>query len=181
MKNMLRYIVIGLLLVPGLRAGDEIVSTVHGAVTKTDAAVKAAAGKAKQGTEKTIHLTESTAAKGADKTSAGAKDAYAGAKEGTEAVAHGTLNGTEKTDAEVRKIGKEGMTSAEGAVTKIGEVSKTAATKTADGTEHTFEVAEHGVNGAAVGIGKAAVETEKVAVHSVEETGKKVAHVFGKL
>jgi hypothetical protein len=73
------------------------------------------------------------------------------------------------------------MTSAEGVVTKIGEVSKTAATKTADGTEHTFEVAEHGVSDVAVGIGKGAVETEKVAVHSVEESGKKVAHVFGKL
>ena len=148
---------------------------------KTEAVTKTAVGKTKDGTEQSIHWTESTAVKGVDRTATGAKDAYAGAKEGTEVVVHSTVKGTEKTDAEVKKLGKEGVASVEGTVTKIGDGGKTVAVKTADGTEHTFEVVEHGTAGAATDISRGASKTGKVTVHYVEEGGKKVAHLFEKL
>lgn len=53
--------------------------------------------------------------------------------------------------------------------------------KTADGTEHTFEVVEHSSGAAAAGIGKGAGKTGRVTVHYVEDGGKKVVHFFEKL
>ncbi|HEY1468756.1 MAG TPA: hypothetical protein VGF61_06910 [Candidatus Acidoferrum sp.] len=50
---------------------------------------------------------------------------------------HSTVKGTEKTGAEVKKLGDEGMTLAEGPVTKVGEGGKTIGVTTADGTERT--------------------------------------------
>lgn len=180
MKNILRYFALAGLLAPGVGVAEEVASAMRGAMTKTEAATKTAAAKAKDGTEQTIHRTKSTAAKGVDGTTTGAKDAYAGVKEGTDAVVHSTVKGTEKTGAEVKKLGEGGMTLAEGAVTKVGEGGKTIGIKTADGTEHTLEVVEHGGSAGAVGIGKGASKTGKVTVHYVEESGKKVAHVFEK-
>lgn len=181
MTNVLRFLAISGMFVLAVCAADEVTSAVHGAATKTEAATKTAVAKAKDAAEQPIHWTESTAVKGVDRTANGARDAYTGAKEGTEVVVHSTVYGTEKTDAEVKKLSKEGMSSVEGTVSKVGQGNKTVVVKTADGTEHTFEVVEHSSGATAAGIGKRAGMTGKVTVHYVEEGGKKVAHFFEQL
>jgi hypothetical protein len=178
MKNIFRFLTIAGLLVFGVRAADDVTAAVRGAATKADAATKTAVEKAKDGTEHSIHWTEKTAVKGADLTATEAKHVYSNAKEGSEAVVHGTVTGTEKTCEEVKKLGKDGMTSTEGAVAKVGEGGKTIAEKSAEGTEHTFEAVEHGSRAGATGIGKSAEKTGKATAKFVEDGSKKVAHVF---
>src|ERR1700692_4833234 len=116
-------------------AADDVISVVHGVVTKVDAAAKTIVVKTKDGTEHTIHFVDKTTVRGAEGVETGAKDTFHGVKEGSEVVAHYTEKGTEKTAVEVDKVGKDGMKSVEGTVTKVGEGGKTIAVKTADGTE----------------------------------------------
>jgi hypothetical protein len=52
--------------------------------------------------------------------------------------------------------------------------------KSADGTEHTFEVAGHDTADAAKDIGKGTDKTAKATVYYTDEGGKKVAHFFEK-
>jgi len=181
MKNVLRFLAVAALLVSGVRAADDVVSAIHGVVTKTDAATKTIVVKADDGTEHTIHFVGKTTVKGADDTAAGAKDTFHGIKEGSEVVAHYTVKGTEKTGVEIDKVGKDGMKSVDGTVTKVGKDGKTVVVKSADGTEHTFEVAGHDTKATAKDIGTGADKTGKVTVYYTEEGGKKVAHFFKKL
>ncbi len=78
-------------------------------------------------------------------------------------------------------LGKDGLKSVDGTVTKVGEDGKTVTVKAADGTEHTFDVVGKDTKESAVAIGKGADKTAKVTVHYTEEGGKKVAHFFKKL
>ena len=181
MKNLLRFLVIAALLVFAVRATEDVVSAVHGTVTKLDSATKTMVVKTKDGTEHTVHFVDKTAVWGADKTAAGAKDAFKGLSEGSEVVVHYTVKGTEKTATEVDKVGKDGLKSVDGAVTKVGKDGKTVVVKAADGTEHTFDVAGHDTADAAKDIGKATDKTGKFTVYYTEEGGKKVAHFFEKL
>ncbi len=181
MKALLRFLAVAALLVWGVRAADDVVTAVHGVVTKTDAATKTILVKAEDGTEHTIHFVDKTTVRGADATVAGAKDTFHGVKEGSEVVVHYTVKGTEKTGVEVDKLGKDGLKSVEGTVTTVGKDGKKVVVKTADGTEQTFEVAGHDTEVAAKDIAKGADKTGKVTVYYTEETGKKVAHFFKKL
>jgi hypothetical protein len=180
MKNALRFLMVAALLVFAARAADDVASAVHGTITKLDDGTKTMVVKTKDGTEHTVHFTDKTVVWGADKTAAGAKDSFKGLSEGSEVVVHYTAKGTEKSAVEVDKVGKDGLKYVEGSVTKVGKDGKTVVVKSADGTEHTFDVAGHDTADAAKGIGKAADKSGKVTVYYSEEGGKKVAHFFEK-
>ncbi len=180
MKVMLRFLAVAALVVSGACAADDVVTAVHGVVTKTDAATKTIVVKTEDGTEHTIHFVDKTAVKGADATAAGAKDTFHGVKEGSEVVVHYTVKGTEKTGVEVDKVGKDGLKSVEGVVTTVGKDGKKVVVKTADGTEQAFDVAGHDTEAAAKDIGKGTEKTGKVTVYYTEDAGKKVAHFFKK-
>src|SRR6516165_5857687 len=145
MKNVLRFLVVAALFVFAVRAADDVVSAVHGTVTKVDSGTKTMVVKAKDGTEHTVHYTEKTAVWGADKTAAGAKDSYKGIETGSEVVVHYTEKGAEKSATEVDKVGKDGLKYVDGTVETIGKDGKTVTVKAADGTVHTFAVAGKGV------------------------------------
>jgi hypothetical protein len=172
--------VAGLMALPVL-ATDDVVSAIHGTITKLDAAAKTAVVKTEDGTEHTIHFVDKTAVHGAEESAEASKDAFHGLKEGSEVAVHYTEKGTEKTAVEVDKLGKDGLKSMDGTVTNVGEGGKTVTVKAADGTEHTFEVVGKDTKESAVAIGKGADKTGKVTVHYTEEGGKKVAHFFKKL
>jgi hypothetical protein len=181
MKNLLRFLVLGLLVIWGVRASDDVVSVLHGTVTKLDSASKTMAVKTKDGAVHTVHFMDTTAVWGADKTAAGAKEAFKGLSEGSEVVVHYTAKGSESTATEVYKVGKDGLKSVDGTVTKIGEGGKTVMVKAADGTEQTFQTAGKDSADAAKSVGKAADKAGKTTVYYTEEGGKKIAHFFEKL
>lgn len=180
MKNLLRFLVLASLVVFSVRAAEDVVTAVHGTITKLDSSTKTMVVKTKDGTERTVHFVDKTTVWGADKTAAGAKDAFKGLSEGSEVVVHYTEKGTEKTATEVDKIGKDGLKSIDGTVTKVGEGAKTVVVKTADGTEQTFTVAGHDTADAAKAIDKGTTKAGKTTVYYTEEGGKKVAHFFEK-
>jgi hypothetical protein len=173
MKNLLRFLSVTALLLFAVFGADDVVSAVHGTITKLDSSSKTMVVKTKDGTEHTVHFVDKTTVWGADKTAAGAKDAFKGLSEGSEVVVHYSEKGGEKTATEVDKVGKDGLKYVDGTVEKVG--------KGADGTEHTFDVAGHDTAEAAKGIGKATDKTAKVTVYYTEDGGKKVAHFFEKL
>jgi hypothetical protein len=181
MKNLLCFLALCALLVFAVRAADDVVSAVHGTITKLDAGTKSMLVKTKDGAEHTVHFVDKTAVSGADKTAAGAKDSFKGLSEGSEVVVHYTVNGSESTATEVDKVGKGGLKYVDGRVTKVGEGGKTVVVKAADGTEHTFDVVGHDTTEAAKGIGKGAEKTGKVTVYYTEEGSKKVVHFFERL
>ena len=178
MKSFLRATFLLLLLSAfGWAAGD-VVSAVHGTITKVDSGTKTVAVKTADGTEHTIKFVDKTAVHGVD---AGAKDTFHGLKEGTEVVAHYTEKGTEKTGVEFDKVGKDGIKSVDGTITHIDRGTKTVAVKTADGTEETFKLSGHAAEDAGKDIAKGTEKTTKVTVYYTEEAGKKTAHFFEKI
>lgn len=181
MKNLFRFLVLSALLVFAARAADDVATAIHGTITKLDSATKTMVVKTKDGTEHTVHFVDKTAVWGADKTAAGAQDAFKGLSEGSEVVVHYTAKGSEKTATEVDKVGKDGLKSVDGTITKVGADGKTVVVKAADGTEQTFTVVGHDTAESARSIGKAADKTGKTTVYYTEEGGKKVAHFFEKL
>ena len=160
------------------RADEDVVTAVHGVVTKTDAATKTVVVKTADGTEHTVHFVDKTVVHG---TEVGATDTFHGVKEGSEVAVHYTVKGTEKTAVEVDRLGKDGIKSVDGTVTKVGEGGKTITVKAADGTEHVFKVSGHDTVIVAKDLGKGADKTGKVTVYYTEDAGKKVAHFFQKL
>jgi len=180
MKNLLRFFTVAALLVFAVYATEDVVTAIHGTISRLDSSTKTMVVKTKDGVEHSVHFVDKTAVWGADKTAAGAKDAFKGLSEGSEVVVHYTDKGGEKTATEVDKVGKDGLKSVDGAVTKVGEGGKTVVVKTADGTEHTFDVAGHDTADTAKDLGKAADKTGKVTVYYTEKGGKKIAHFFEK-
>jgi hypothetical protein len=181
MKNLLRFLSVTALLLFAVFGADDVVTAVHGTITKLDSSSKTMVVRTKDGTEHTVHFVDKTTVWGADKTAAGAKDAFKGLSEGSEVVVHYSEKGGEKTATEVDKVGKDGLKYVDGTVEKVGKDGKTVVVKGADGTEHTFDVAGHDTAEAAKGIGKATDKTAKVTVYYTEDGGKKVAHFFEKL
>jgi preprotein translocase subunit YajC len=171
MKNL---IIAAALLAP-LSFGADVVTAVHGTITKVDSGTKTVVVKTADGTEHTVHFVAKTTVHGTD---AAAKDSFHGLKEGSEVVAHYTVKGTEKTGVEFDKVGKEGLKETEGTVTKIDRGAKVIAVKTADGTEQTFKMSEHAAEDTGKDVGKAVEKSAKVSVYYTEEAGKKVAHFF---
>ena len=181
MRKLLSIAVLAAFFAVMVVAADDVVTAVHGVVTKVDSAAKTIVVKTKDGTEHTIHFVDKTTVRGGEAVEAGAKDTFHGVKEGSEVVARYTEKGSEKTAVEVDKVGKDGYKSVEGTVTKVGEGGKTITVKAADGTEHTFEVAGHGTKVAAVDTAKGTEKGAKVTVYYTESAGKKIAHFFEKL
>jgi hypothetical protein len=181
MKKFLSVAVLAAFFAVMVVAADDAVSAIHGVVTKVDSAAKTIVVKTKDGTEHTIHFVDKTVVKGGEAVGTGAKDTFQGVKEGSEVVAHYTAKGTENTAVEVDKVGKDGMKSMEGVVTKVGEGGKTITVKAADGTERTFDVVGHDTKVAAVDTGKGTEKGAKVTVYYTESAGKKVVHFFEKL
>jgi len=173
MKNLVRFLAIATLVLAAY-AADDVVSAVHGTVTKVDSASKTIAVKAKDGTEHTVHYTEKTTVWGADKTAAGAKDSFKGVVSGSEVVVHYTEKAGEKTATEVDKVGKDGLQYVDGTVEKVGADGRSVTVKAADGAEHTFTTASKDV-------AKGTEKGTKATVYYSEEGGKKVAHFFEKL
>ncbi len=153
----------------------DVVTAVHGTVTKIDNGAKTIVVKTKDGTEHTVHFVAKTTVHG---TEAGAKDTFKGVKEGSEVVAHYTEKGTEKTAVEVDRVGKDGLKETDGTISEIDRGAKTIAVKTADGTVQTFKMADHATEDAGKDIAKGSEKTAKVTVYYTEEAGKKVAHWF---
>jgi len=177
-KLPLTLVVSAAFVVLSAYAADDMATAVHGVITRADAATKTIVVKTKDGTEHTIHFVDKTVVQG---TEAGAKDTFHGLKEGSEVAVHYTEKGSEKSATEVDKLGKDGVKSVEGTVTKVGEDGKTVTVKTADGTEHVFTVAGHDTVAAAKDLGKGTAKTGQVTVYYTEEGSKKVAHFFQKL
>jgi hypothetical protein len=166
-------------------AAQDVVSAVHGTITKLDSASKTMVVKVKDGSEHTIKFVDKTTVHGveasAQGTATGAKDSFHGLKEGSEVVAHYTAEGTEKTAAEVDKVGKDGIKSVDGTITHIDRAGKTIAVKTADGTEDTFKLSGRAAADAGKDIAKGTEKTTKVTVYYTEKAGKKTAHFFEKI
>jgi hypothetical protein len=181
MRLSFRVLLLACFFVASARAADDVVSAVHGTITKVDGAAKTVTVKTKDGTEHTVHFVDKTAVHGAEATGSGAKDTMHGLKEGSEVVAHYTEKGGEKTAVEVDRVGKDGVKTLDGTVSKVGKDGKTVVVKAADGTEHTFDVAGKDTADAAKGIGKGSEKSAKVTVYYTEDAGKKVAHFFEKL
>jgi hypothetical protein len=177
----LRLLILASLLILSVRAAEDVVTAVHGTVTKLDSVAKTMVVKTKDGTEHTIHFVDKTAVHGADATAAGAKDSFHGITEGSEVVAHYTEKGAEKTGVEVDKVAKEGVKTIDGTVSHVGEGGKVVVVKAADGTEHTFQVVGHDTVASAEEIGKGADKSAKFTVYYTEKAGNKVAHFFEKL
>jgi hypothetical protein len=181
MKMAVAVVAMAGLTVSPVRATDGVVSAIHGTITKLDAATKTAVVKTADGTEHAIHYVDKTAVHGAEATTTGSKDAFHGLKEGSEVAVHYTEKGSEKTAVEVDRLGKDGINSVDGTVSKIGEGGKTLTVKAADGAEQTFDVVGKDTKELAEAIGKGADKTAKVTVYYTESAGKKVAHFFKKL
>jgi hypothetical protein len=176
-----RLLILASLLILSVRAAEDVVTAVHGTVTKLDSVAKTMVVKTKDGTEHTIHFVDKTAVHGADATAAGAKDTFHGITEGSEVVAHYTEKGAEKTGVEVDKVAKEGVKTIDGTVSHVGEGGKVVVVKAADGTEHTFQVVGHDTVASAEEIGKGTDKSAKFTVYYTEKAGNKVAHFFEKL
>jgi hypothetical protein len=181
MKNILRASLTLLLLGAFQLAAQDVVSAVHGTITKLDSASKTGVVKTKDGSEHTIKFVDKTTVHGVDATATGGKDAFHGLTEGSEVVAHYTTKGTENTAVEVDKVGKDGIKAVDGTVTHIDRGAKTLAVKTADGTEQTFRMSDHAVADAGKDIAKGTDKSAKVTVYYTEEAGKKTAHFFEKI
>jgi hypothetical protein len=181
LKSTIRLALFASLILLSVRADEDVVTAVHGTVTKIDAGAKTVAVKTADGTEHTFHFVAGTTVHGAHATAAGAKDSFHGITEGSEVVAHYTKKGTEETAVEVDKVGKDGMHAVEGTVSHVSEDGKTVVVKAADGTDHTFHVVGHDTVVSAQDIGKGTDKGAHVTVYYTESAGKKVAHFFEKL
>src|ERR1700679_3179120 len=181
MKNFVRTFLVLMFLGALACAAQDVVSAVHGIISKLDSATRTAVVKTKDGTEHTIKFVDKTTVHGVDATGAGAKDAFHGLTEGTEVVAHYTTKGTEKTAVEVDKVGKDGIKSVDGTITHIDRATKTVAVKTPDGIEEKFKLPGHAAEDAGKDIAKGSEKTTKVTVYYTEAAGKKTAHFFEKI
>lgn len=180
-RYSLRLLAVASLFLLPARADEDVVTAVHGTVTKIDAVGKTIAVKTADGTEHTFHFVAKTTVHGAHAATTGAKDSFHGLTEGSEVVAHYTAKGAEETAVEVDKVGKGGLHAVDGTVTHVSDDGKTVVVKAADGTEHTFQVVGHDTAASAKEIGKGADKTAKITVYYTETAGKKVAHFFQKL
>lgn len=152
-----------------LTVAQDVVSFFHGTIKKIDKATKTVVIKTADGTEKTIKVT-------GDAVVDGTKDGFNGLKEGTVVVARATAKGTEATADEIGKVGKDGLKSTEGVITKFDQGAKTVVVKTADGTEKTFQLTDHAVVDASKATAAGVEKSAKVTVYYTEEAGKKTAH-----
>jgi len=177
MKRFSRFLVVTVFWALVVYAADNDHKTVHGSITKLDSEAKTLVVKTKQ-SEMTFRFLDSTKVQGVEKALAGSKSEFKGLSEGSEVIVHYWEGDGQKSAYEIDKVGKDGVKYLDGAVTKVGKGGKTVSIKTADGTQHTFEVAGTDTEDAAKKVEKASAKTGKVTVYYIEDGGKKVAHYF---
>jgi hypothetical protein len=178
MMKTIGSLILALMLVATVYAAEDVVSAVHGTITKFDSDTKTVVVKTADGTDHSLHFVAKTAVHGAD---ASAKDSWHGLKEGTEVVAHYTTRGTEDTAVEFDKVGKDGLKTTDGSIKDIDRGGKRLVVKTADGTEETFRLTGHATEDAGKDLAKGTEKGSKVTVYYTEDAGKKVAHFFEKI
>jgi hypothetical protein len=150
---------------------QDVVSIIHGTVTKVDKATKTVAVKTADGTVHTVKVTGDAAVKGT-------KEGVDGLKTGTEVVVRTTGKGVEETGDAIGKVGKGSMKVAKGTIEKVDKGAKTVVVKSADGTEKTFEYTDNAAKDMGKAVGSGTEKGAKVTVYYTEETGKKIAHFF---
>ena len=168
----LRRLVLGFAVTAIICAAQDVVSVVHGTVTKVDRATKTVVVKTADGTEHAIKVTGQTTYKGT-------KEGFDGLKEGTEVVVHDTGKGTKETGLEIGKISKDGVKVTEGTIVKVDQGTKTVIVKSADGTEKAFDYSETAGKDMGEAVGAGTEKGAKVTVYYTEESGKKIAHFLG--
>ena len=162
-------------------ADEDVVTTVHGTITKIDKTAQTVSVKTVDGTDHLFHVTEKTTVHGVRASDAAAEDSWHGLKEGSEVVAHSVKHGTDETAVEVDKVGKGGLKKTEGTVMAIDRGGKKLVIEGADGTEHTFALTGHAAADGGKDIAEGTEKGAKVAVYSTERAGKAVAHFFEKV
>lgn len=162
-------------------AAEDVVTATHGTITRIDKTAKTIAIKTEDGTEHVFHWTKDTTVHGVQATDAAATDSWYGLKEGSEVVAHSSERGTEDTAVEIDKVGDNGLHKTEGTVEEIDRSGKKLVVRTADGTDHTFQLTGHAAEDAGKDIAAGTAKGTKVVVYSTETAGKKVAHFFEKI
>jgi hypothetical protein len=171
-------VVISLFGLAGILRAAEKTASVEGLVTKIDRTAETVMVKAADGTERTMHLVGRTVVHGGKETYKGAEEAARGLQEGSQVVVHYTEKGTDETAEEIDRIGKDGLKTSEGTITKFDRAAGTMTIKIADGTEETYRLTEHATEDA----GKETEDTAKKSAHAIvyysEEAGRKVAHYF---
>lgn len=162
-------------------ADEDVVSAIHGTVTKIDKGAKTVAIKTVDGTEHDLHWSKETSVHGAKSVGSAGKDSWHGVKEGSEVVAHYTKRGTEDTALEIDTVGDRGLKKTEGTVKEIDRGGKKLVIKTADGAEHTFKLTSHAAADAGKDVTAGTEKGAKIAVYSTKSAGKAVAHFFEKM
>ena len=163
------------------QADEDVVTAVHGTIDKLDATTKTVVVKTGDGAMHSLHFVDKTAVHGMHAGAAGAKESFHGLTEGTEVVAHYTGEAGKETAVEIDRVGKDGLKTTEGTISKLDRAGKTITVKTADGTEHTFDLSEHAAKDAGKEIGEGTEKGTKVVIYSTARAGKDVAHFFEKI
>ena len=162
-------------------AAQDVVTAVHGTIDKLDASTRTVAIKTSDGTLHSMRFVDKTAVHGMHAGAEGAKESFHGLTEGTEVIAHYTGKEGDATAVEIDRVGKDGLKATEGTISKLDRGGKTIAVKTADGTEHTFDLSEHAAADAGKDLGEGTVKGTKVVIYSSERVGKEVAHFFERM
>jgi hypothetical protein len=162
----------------GILRAIEKTASVEGRVTKIDRAAKTVMVKAADGTEHTLYLVGQTVVHGGKQTYKGAEEAARGLQEGSQVVVHYTKLGTDETAVEIDRIGKDGLKTSEGTITKVDRAARTMTIKIADGTEENYRLSEHAIEDAGKDTEDAAKQFAHATVYYSEEAGHKVAHFF---
>ena len=162
----------------GVLTAIEKTSSVEGLVTKIDHAAKTVIVKTADGTEHTMHLVGTTVVHGGKDTYKGAEQTARGLEEGSQVVVHYTKQGADETAQEIDRVGKNGLKTSEGTITKFDRGARTMSIKTADGTEETYRLTQHAAEDAGKDTEDAAKTSAHATVYYSEEAGHKVAHFF---
>lgn len=160
---------------------EHVITATHGTITRIDKTAKTIAVKTADGSSHIFYWAKDTSVHGVKAADLAATDSWHGLKEGSEVVAHSTKRGARDTAVEVDKVGDTGLKRTEGTVQEIDRGGKRLVVKSADGTEHAFELTKHAATDGGKDVAAGTEKGTKVAVYSSEEAGKSVVHFFEKI
>jgi uncharacterized protein YjhX (UPF0386 family) len=180
MKKTSKRLILVLSMVSVAYAAEDVVSAVHGAITKIDSATKTITVKTADGTEHSLRFLDKTAVHGTKMSAEAGKDTWHGLTRGTDVVAHYTKRGSEDTAVEIDKVGRDGLKTAEGTIKDFDRSGKKLVVKATDGVESTFRLTDHAAKDAGTDIAEGTQKGAKVTVYYSEDAGEKVAHFFEK-
>jgi hypothetical protein len=173
--------VIAVLVVSATCAAEDVVSAVHGTITKVDSTTKTIVVKMADGTEHSMHVVDKTTVHDANAVAVSAEDSWHALKEGTEVVVHYTREGTEDTAVEIDKIGKAGLKSSVGMIEDIDRTGKKLVIASSDGVKSTYRLTDNAAKDGGSDVGKGAEKGTRITIYYTEAAGKKVAHFFEKV